>query len=194
MYQFRALGGMVVGMALVLAMPQRCHAQGNRAPFDPVVTETPWGQRVVPTVETYIEMQIYQQLEPRHDWSEGAPIRAKLLEDYRTARLKLRRYPWRITEGVYGLGRDDMEQQIYLLDTGQGLLLIDPSYDALQDNIVAEVRQLGLDASQVKWVLLTHCHIDHSQSCHTWRERGAKICVGDADAHPVESGNTLVAT
>ncbi len=179
---------------LVVALAQPGFSQGSRPNFEPVVVQTPWGQHVVPTVDTYIEIQIYEQLKPGQKWSEGEPIRKKLEDDYRAGRLKLRRYPWRITEGVYALGRDNMEQQTYLLDTGKGLLLVDPSFDSWQDDILEEIRQLGHQASQVKWVLLTHCHIDHSQSCHTWHERGAKICVGDADAHPVESGNALVAT
>ena len=169
-------------------------AQGGRAPFAPVVVETPWGQHVVPTLETYIDVRTYEELKPGQDWSAGEPLAARLKEDYRAGRLKLRRYPWRVTEGVFALGRDDMEQQIYLLDTGQGLLLIDPSFDAWQEDLLGEIRALGYDPSQVKWVLLTHCHIDHSQSCHAWRARGARIMVGDADAHPVETCNALVAT
>jgi len=87
-----------------------------------------------------------------------------------------------------------MEQQIYLVDTAQELLLIDPSFDAWQDDLLVEIHLLGYDTSQVKWVLLTHCHIDHSQSCHAWHERGTKIVVGDPDAHAVETCNALVAT
>jgi hypothetical protein len=86
---------------------------------------------VVPTIDTYIEIQLYEHLKRGQEWSEGGPLRAQLLEDYRSGRLKLRCYPWKITDGVYALGRDDMEQQIYLLDTGQGLLLIDPSTTVL---------------------------------------------------------------
>jgi len=186
----------IAAAASVLATlsPLSSLSQGGRPPFEPVVEETPWGQRVVPTIDTYIEIRTYEQLKPDQPWSAGEPIRKKLLEDYRAGRLQLRRYPWRVAEGIYCLGRDDMEQQIYLLDTGQGLLLIDPSFDAWQDDIQGEIRRLGHDPAEVKWVLLTHCHIDHSQSCHTWRERGAKIIAGEADAHPVESGNALVAT
>ena len=183
--------GLVIVLLLVNFGASR--GQGGKAPFDPIVMETPWGQHIVPTIDTYIDIQTYERLKPGDAWSEGEPLAKKLQEDYRAGNLKLRRYPWRIVEGVYALGRDTMEQQIYLLDTGEGLLLIDPSFDAWQDDLLGEIRALGYNPSQVKWVLLTHCHVDHSQSCHTWHERGAKIIVGDADAHPVETGNSLVA-
>jgi glyoxylase-like metal-dependent hydrolase (beta-lactamase superfamily II) len=79
------------------------------------------------------------------------------------------------------------------VDTGKGLLLIDPSYDSWQETITTEIRELGYDLSDVKWVLVTHCHVDHAQSCQLWRERGAKIYVGEGDVHPVESGNQITA-
>jgi len=178
---------------LLFYAPLGC-PQGGRPPFLPEYLETPWGQRVVPTLDTYIDVRTYSELKPGQDWSEGRAIAQKLREEFRAGRFKIRRYPWRIADGLFSLGEDDKEQQVYLLDTGQGLLLIDPSMDAWQHDFLAEIRQLGYDPSQVKWVLLTHCHIDHSQSCHFWHARGAKIVVGDADAHPVETCNSLVAT
>lgn len=185
---------LIATLATMIGFCCAAWAQGGRPPFAPVICETPWGQRVVPTLETYIDIQTYEGLKPGQAWSAGEPIARNWEQDYRAGRLKLRRFPWRIVDGVFALGRDDMEQQIYLIDTGAGLLLIDPSFDAWQEDILSEIRQLGHEPSQVKWVLLTHGHIDHSQSCHAWRARGAKIVVGDADAHPVETCNALVAT
>jgi glyoxylase-like metal-dependent hydrolase (beta-lactamase superfamily II) len=161
---------------------------------EPVVVETPWGQRVVPTLDTYVDIQTYLQLRPGQAWSEGDALGRRLRDDYRSGRLKLRRYPWCVADGVFALGQAEMEQQIYLVDTGDGLLLIDPSLDAWQDELETQIRRLGFEPDQVKWVLLTHCHIDHGQSCARWRKRGARILVGDGDAHAMESCNSLVAT
>lgn len=158
------------------------------------MAETPWGQRVVPTLDTYVDIQTYLQLRPGQAWTEGAALARKLRDDYGAGRLQLRRYPWHVADGIFVLGQAKMEQQIYLIDTGQGLLLIDPSLDAWQRELIGQICQLGFDPAQVKWVLLTHCHIDHGQSCHLWRERGARILVGASDAHPIETCNSLVAT
>jgi glyoxylase-like metal-dependent hydrolase (beta-lactamase superfamily II) len=184
---------MLLSTLLLLGFSLSAFAQGGRAPYAPVVVETAWGQHVVPDLWTYLDMQVYAQLKPGEKWSAGDAIRKKVYADYQAGRLKLRRFPWKVVEGIYALGRDDQGQLTYLLDTGEGLLLIDPSYDSWQDDLLQEIRQLGYDSAQVHWVLLTHCHVDHAQSAHSWRERGAKILIGDGDAHAVESGNQLVA-
>src|SRR5215469_7070093 len=157
-HRYPTCSRLALSIMLLLGGCSAAWGQVGKMPFDPVVTETPWGQHVVPTIDTYIDIQTYERLKPGQGWSEGEPLAKKLQEDYRAGNLKLRRYPWRIVEGVYALGRDTMEQQIYLLDTGEGLLLIDPSFDAWQDDLLGEIRALGYNPSQVEWVLLTHCH------------------------------------
>jgi hypothetical protein len=59
MRQVGALTVMLIAMLLVMALPPVCQAQRNQPPFDTVVAETPWGQHVVPTIDTYIEIQLY---------------------------------------------------------------------------------------------------------------------------------------
>ena len=169
------------------------NAQKDAHGFDPVIVQTPWGQAVVPDLPTYLDIQVYGQLKPGNLWSAGDSIREQLSKQYQLGQLKLRRFPWEVAPGIFALGKDDQGQLIYLLDTGTGLLLIDPSYDSWQDLLVGQIRQLGYDLSQVRWVLVTHCHVDHAQSCHSWRARGAKIYVPDGDVHPVESGNLITA-
>ncbi|MFO1410847.1 MAG: MBL fold metallo-hydrolase, partial [Steroidobacteraceae bacterium] len=140
------------------------------------------------------EIETWRHLRPGQPWSEGAELAARLRADYAAGRLALRRYPWRVGDGIYALGDAQMEQQTYLIDTGAGLLLVDPSLDIWQDEILGQIRALGFRAEAVKWVLMTHCHIDHGQSCHAWRQRGARILIGDGDAHPLETCNSVVAT
>ncbi|MFO1409120.1 MAG: MBL fold metallo-hydrolase [Steroidobacteraceae bacterium] len=148
----------------------------------------------MPTIDTYVEIETWRHLRPGQPWSEGAELAARLRADYAAGRLALRRYPWRVGDGIYALGDAQMEQQTYLIDTGAGLLLVDPSLDIWQDEILGQIRALGFRAEAVKWVLMTHCHIDHGQSCHAWRQRGARILIGDGDAHPLETCNSVVAT
>jgi glyoxylase-like metal-dependent hydrolase (beta-lactamase superfamily II) len=176
-----------------LGNPNMGNAQKETQGFDPVIVETPWGQPVVPDLPTYLDIEVYCRLKPGDPWSAGDSIRKQLSREYQSGQLRLRRFPWKVTPGIFALGTDDQGQLIYLLDTGAGLLLIDPSYDSWQDLLVGQIRQLGYNPSQVRWVLVTHCHVDHAQSCHSWRAKGAKIYVPDGDVHPVESGNLITA-
>ena len=59
---------------LLLGLCSLGWAQGGRPPFAPEVLETPWGQRVVPTLETYIDLRTYEELTPGQEWSAGEPI------------------------------------------------------------------------------------------------------------------------
>ncbi len=186
-------------LTLVLAMAATSPWAQTAAPAPergnaPVEMSTPWGQRVVPTIDTYVDIRTYESLKPGQRWSEGDAAANRWRKDYDEGRLQLRRNPWRIGPGIYSVGPASLEQQVYLIDTGEGLLLIDPSLDKWHDELLGEIRQLGYAPEQVKWVIVTHCHIDHGQSCHLWRKRGARILVGEGDARAMETCNSIVAT
>jgi glyoxylase-like metal-dependent hydrolase (beta-lactamase superfamily II) len=183
----------ILVLLLGLGHPIDGHAQLETRGSEPVIVETPWGQPVVPDLPTFLDIQVYRRLNPADPWPAGDSIRQQLSKEYESGQLILRHFPWRVAQGVFALGKDSEGQLIYLLDTGSGLLLIDPSYDSWQEVILRQIRELNYDLSQVRWVLVTHCHLDHAQSCHSWRDRGAKIFVPDQDAHPVESGNMITA-
>ena len=182
----------VIILLMMVCMTTSLMAKQKRG-NEPVIVETPWGQKVVPDLPTYIRMSIYSRLLPGQSWKQGESISKEIGEKYKKEELKLRVHPWRVIDGVYVLGQDDKAQLIYLLDTGEGLLLIDPSYDSWHELIVSQIRELGYNPSQVKWVLITHCHVDHAQSCLIWRKRGAQIIAPKEDAHPIETGNQVTA-
>jgi glyoxylase-like metal-dependent hydrolase (beta-lactamase superfamily II) len=168
------------GLAALLVWQGR--AIERSGPNQPVVVQTPWGQRVVPTIDTLADIASWRSLKPGQPWSAGTARSQQVRRDYAAGRIKLSLSPWLITSGVWAIGPRNTEQQIYLIDTGQGLVLFDPSLDAYQAEVLAQIRGLGFTPEQVKWVVLTHCHIDHGQSCHQWRAPGAQIIIGAGDA------------
>ncbi len=168
------------GLAALLFLQGR--AIERSGPNQPVVVQAPWGQRVVPTIDTLADIAAWRSLRPRQPWRAGTARSQQVRRDYAAGRIKLSLTPWTISSGVWAIGPRNTEQQIYLIDTGQGLVLVDPSLDAYQPEVLAQLRGLGFAPEQVKWVVLTHCHIDHGQSCHQWQARGAKIIIGAGDA------------
>jgi glyoxylase-like metal-dependent hydrolase (beta-lactamase superfamily II) len=72
-------------------------------------------------------------------------------------------------------------------------VLVDPGLDAYQQEVLAQIEGLGFATEQVKWVVLSHCHIDHGQSCHRWKARGAQVIIGAGDAAAMEQCSDLLA-
>lgn len=162
-------------------------------PNTPVTVQTPWGQRIVPTVDTFADIAIWNSLKPAQPWHTGKAAGDAVRRDYGAGKVPFGRTPWTVAEGVWAIGPWNTEQNIYLIDTGQGLVLIDPSLDAYQPEVLAQIAGLGFRPEQVKWVVLTHCHIDHAQSCQQWKTRGAKVIIGAGDATELAACSDVVA-
>lgn len=183
--------------AALLLVAGRVPTAGAATPGGPAaqrVVTTPWGQRVAPNLDNLVDILSWQALRPGQPWEDARDVGPPLRAQAAAGRLDVERYPWRVASGTWVLGHEGFEQRSYLIDTGAGLLLVDPSLDRWQDELVAEIRRLGLREREVRWVLLTHAHIDHGQSVASWRRRGARLLVGAGDAHAIESCNSLVAT
>ncbi len=166
-------------------------AQINRG-NPPVVTVTPWGQKVQHDTSTYIEMQKYVRLKKNQKWDDGVNIARQIRAQIKSGELVIQNPPIRLLTSLWVLCGDS-QQRTYLADTGSGLLLADPSYDAFTEEIVRQIQSLGYKQRDVKWVLLTHCHTDHAQSAPYWQKKGAEILIHTADLNPIRKGNEITA-
>lgn len=148
---------------------------------DPVVTITPWGQHVQHDLSTYIQMMKYVGLAKGDNWyRDGIAIEQGIKEKASTGKLIIENPPTRLLAGLWALNGDG-QQRIYLIDTGKGLLLVDPGYDVFTANILKQIKQLGYGVEDVKWVLITHRHLDHAQSIPYWQKQGKQIFIHFAD-------------
>ena len=68
--------------------------------------------------------------------------------------------PFQIFDNVYYVGIDWVAA--YLIDTGDGLILIDSLYGSWLPVLLNNIRQLGFDPADVKYVINTHGHFDHA--------------------------------
>ena len=50
----------------------------------------------------------------------------------------------------------------HAIDTGEGLILIDVGYEHTADHVINALTEVGLDVKDVKIILLSHGHYDHS--------------------------------
>lgn len=158
----------------------------------PVVTTTPWDQKVQHDRSTYIEMQKYVRLEKSQKWDDGVDISRRINARIESGALVIQNPPIRLLTGLWVLCGDD-QQRTYLIDTGNGLLLVDPSYDAFTRQIVRQIKSLGYTQRDIRWALLTHCHTDHSQSAPYWQKKGVEILIHATDLNPIRKGNEITA-
>lgn len=68
----------------------------------------------------------------------------------------------------------------YLLDTGEGMALVETGPYATYDHLETGIKSHGVDPESIKYVLLTHIHLDHAGAAWALAEKGATIYV-----HPI---------
>ena len=83
---------------------------------------------------------------------------------------------------------------VYVVETSDGLVLVDAGLDPDGKMVTEQMTVLGLDPARVRAVLLTHIHGDHSQGAmHFRRSCGARIYAGQADCAALRAGGPLEA-
>ena len=95
--------------------------------------------------------------------------------------------PFRIADHVYAVGSADIGS--YLITTPAGHILIDAGYESTVPIIQANVEKLGFHLRDIKILLNTQAHYDHSAGFARLKElTGARLMVSEEDAPLIESG------
>ena len=118
---------------------------------------------------------------PLNSTSKTSPPAEQLME--RCCRRPWEAYtePIRMAPGVWYISGNDWVA-CYLIDTGDGLILIDTAMHETVYLLIENVRKLGYELTDIKKILLTHAHIDHIGGARTLKElTGAKIYLGERD-------------
>lgn len=92
--------------------------------------------------------------------------------------------PFEIWKDLYYVG--DQCLCMHLVDTGDGLLLIDCGYGHTTHMIEQSIEKLGFDCRDLKWIIVTHGHFDHFGSGDALREKyGCRIYMSRVDTELV---------
>jgi glyoxylase-like metal-dependent hydrolase (beta-lactamase superfamily II) len=99
----------------------------------------------------------------------------------------------RLVPGIYVLG--GLSPSVaYVVETSQGLVLVDSGLDADAGPLKSQMTSLGLDWKRVYAILLTHTHGDHSGGAEALRTAtGAKVYAGAGDAQILKDGQSRAA-
>ena len=88
--------------------------------------------------------------------------------------------PFKIIGNVYFVGT--FQASAHLIDTGDGLILIDPGYSNTLYLVVSSIYKLGFKPEDIKYIINTHWHYDHTEATKALSEMSnAKTIIGIED-------------
>ena len=88
--------------------------------------------------------------------------------------------PLNVIGNLYFVGTKPASSHI--IDTGDGLILLDAGYQHSVHILIDNIYKVGLDVHEIRYIMLTHGHIDHFGATKTLKElTGAKIAIGKND-------------
>lgn len=95
--------------------------------------------------------------------------------------------PRRLVDNIYYVGAIGVSS--YLLTTPEGHILIDTGFEDTVPIIQRGVEQLGFKLADIKIILSSHAHIDHTGGHALMKQlTGAQVLASGADARVLESG------
>lgn len=95
--------------------------------------------------------------------------------------------PFAIAPRLYYVGSSDIA--VFVLETPEGLILIDGGYESTASQVIANLRELGFVPGEVKYILNTHAHMDHAAGLAALRQQtGARLVASARGAEQIETG------
>lgn len=90
-------------------------------------------------------------------------------------------HPFQVYGNVWYVG--DSWVCVHLIDTTEGLLLIDSGNMGAEAMLVQSIWEAGFDPAQVKWIIHSHGHVDHIGAANFFKRMfGTKLYLGEPDA------------
>ena len=83
----------------------------------------------------------------------------QLVEQIRRDPEAFDREPFQILDNIFYVGNSWVGA--YLIDTGDGLLLIDSNFSEVMPILLRNIKKVGFSVQDIRWLLLSHGHFDH---------------------------------
>ena len=102
-----------------------------------------------------------------------------------------------ITKEVWQVGGDSLtdpeDAAIYMICFGEQAALIDAGTGKGHKRLISNIEKCGINASQIEYLFITHCHFDHTGGAQKVRDEcSCKIVAHELDALYLEEGDSNV--
>ena len=102
-----------------------------------------------------------------------------------------------ITHEIYqvgGSGLTSMEDAaIYLISVGGHGALVDAGCGRVQERLFKNIRDCGVDLEHIEYLLITHCHYDHTGGIKGIKEKtSCRVVAHELEAEYLEHGDDVV--
>jgi metallo-beta-lactamase class B len=95
--------------------------------------------------------------------------------------------PFKMIDNVYYVGTDGLAS--YLITSPQGHILVDTVMPESTSLITASIEKLGFKITDIKYLVNTHAHIDHTGGLAEMKQAsGGQLVAGEADKPLLEGG------
>lgn len=103
----------------------------------------------------------------------------------------------KITKEIFQVGGDRHtsleDAAIYLINFDGHAVLVDAGCGNAQDKLIANIKAHGVDLGQIEYILLTHCHYDHTGGVKALKDLfHCQIVAHELDAPFLEQGDNVV--
>jgi glyoxylase-like metal-dependent hydrolase (beta-lactamase superfamily II) len=103
----------------------------------------------------------------------------------------------KITSEIYQVGGGGLtsheDAAVYLINFGGCAALVDAGCGRSQDKLLSNILSCGVNPEQVEYLLITHCHFDHTGGAKAMKKRlHCQVVAHELDAPFLESGDNDV--
>jgi metallo-beta-lactamase class B len=97
--------------------------------------------------------------------------------------------PVKVFDNLYYVGMT--EYSAWAITTSEGIILLDAIYDySIEDEVTGGLKKLGLDPTRIRYVIVSHGHLDHAGGAKYLQDTyGAKLIMSAADYDLLDQQN-----
>ena len=93
--------------------------------------------------------------------------------------------PFKVFDNLYYVGPGYVS--VWLLTTPEGNILFDSAQEPYVDYVIQNIRKIGVDPKSIRYIILSHGHLDHFGGAAKLQEAsGARVVAADADWKLIE--------